>query len=318
MKVNISVLFFLILSSFSAFPQKLPSNSVLWKISGNGLKDPSYLFGSLHTVCKEDLRLKPKLIKVLNQADLLLFECNYPGFDPYKDKNFTVSLPIPIGNWIVGIPIFQIPRDMSSEDFMYQKTTLNEIIDPLKYDFINAFFRDSLHINSGIKPYRMLHPFHTYSVLLHSMLGCPIVSYEEVIGHKMVEKVYKYKGLETKDSYSALIHKDKSYADHAENLYQLTSSYTATKKEYKLQYKEKARKYDDENLEHFDLNTDTTNVESNQLYYFQVNPLWVAKIIKAIHKQKTVVMVGISHLPAENGLLNLLQEKGYKIEPVYD
>lgn len=319
MNIKITTLLFLLLSNFSVvFSQNAPSNSLLWKISGNGLKEPSYLYGSLHIVCNEDIRLKPKLINALSQADMLLFECNYSGFDPYKDKSYTVSLPIPIGKFIFSIPIFEIPKDISSEDFMYQKTTLNEIMEPFKYEFVHNFFKDSLSINRGIKPYRTLHPFHTYSILLYTMLDCPVVSYEEVIGHKMADRILTYKGLETKDEYSALIHKDKSYAEHAENLYQLTNNYTSTKKEYKLLYKDKVKNYNEENLDYFDLNRDTTNLQSNQLYYFQVNPVWVTKIIKAIHKHKTVVVVGVSHLPANNGLLYLLQQKGYKVEPVYD
>jgi uncharacterized protein len=43
------------LLSVTAFSQKNNSeNTLLWKISGNGLKKPSYLFGTIHMLCEDD------------------------------------------------------------------------------------------------------------------------------------------------------------------------------------------------------------------------------------------------------------------------
>lgn len=37
--------------------QKGKTNSLLWEISGNGLQQSSYLFGTIHMICKEDFLL---------------------------------------------------------------------------------------------------------------------------------------------------------------------------------------------------------------------------------------------------------------------
>lgn len=44
--------FLLICSGITVSAQK--ENSLLWEVSGNGLSKPSYLFGTIHMICKED------------------------------------------------------------------------------------------------------------------------------------------------------------------------------------------------------------------------------------------------------------------------
>ena len=50
MKRILSLLVVTLLSFFSIHAQKL-ENSTLWKIEGNGLDNPSYLFGTIHITC---------------------------------------------------------------------------------------------------------------------------------------------------------------------------------------------------------------------------------------------------------------------------
>jgi uncharacterized protein YbaP (TraB family) len=60
------------LSSVVAFSQE--QNSVLWKISGNGLQSPSYLFGTIHNICPDELELSPKVLEALNKSQQLILE----------------------------------------------------------------------------------------------------------------------------------------------------------------------------------------------------------------------------------------------------
>ena len=49
-------------------------NTLLWEISGNGLKSPSYLFGTMHLLCADDARLSINLKKAIREADRIYFE----------------------------------------------------------------------------------------------------------------------------------------------------------------------------------------------------------------------------------------------------
>src|SRR5262245_25357980 len=49
-------------------------SSLLWKISGNGLEKPSYLFGTIHMLCQEDAILSDSLKKAIRQSDNVYLE----------------------------------------------------------------------------------------------------------------------------------------------------------------------------------------------------------------------------------------------------
>src|SRR5215469_11698847 len=49
-------------------------SSLLWKISGNGLKAPSYLFGTEHNVGANFLEKLPYVIKHLKECDVVAGE----------------------------------------------------------------------------------------------------------------------------------------------------------------------------------------------------------------------------------------------------
>ena len=42
--------------------QKPLENSILWEISGNGLKQSSYLYGTYHLLCPNDFKIKEKAL----------------------------------------------------------------------------------------------------------------------------------------------------------------------------------------------------------------------------------------------------------------
>jgi len=50
------------------------NNTLLWKISGNGLDKPSYLFGTIHLICAEDAILSDNMKKAISDCDEVYFE----------------------------------------------------------------------------------------------------------------------------------------------------------------------------------------------------------------------------------------------------
>ena len=48
-------------------------NTLLWEVSGNGLTKPSYLFGTFHLLCRDDIRFSDALKQgVQNAAEVYL------------------------------------------------------------------------------------------------------------------------------------------------------------------------------------------------------------------------------------------------------
>src|SRR5690242_15077896 len=54
--------------------QTQPVKTLLWKISGNGLEKPSYLFGTIHLLCADDAVLSENMKKAIAGADEVYFE----------------------------------------------------------------------------------------------------------------------------------------------------------------------------------------------------------------------------------------------------
>ena len=62
------------ISSFAQTQKKQFEKSLLWQISGNGLEKPSYLYGTIHMLCKDDAALSDSLIAAIQNTDRVYLE----------------------------------------------------------------------------------------------------------------------------------------------------------------------------------------------------------------------------------------------------
>ena len=87
--------------------QKL-ENSLLWKISGNGLKQPSYLFGTIHITC--DATLDQNVLDAMDATSQLYLELDMdnPGLlmemmGGMMMKDGTLRLMLPVSFMEYGV-----------------------------------------------------------------------------------------------------------------------------------------------------------------------------------------------------------------------
>src|SRR4026207_1005623 len=72
---RISAVLLVGLLSVAAYGQDNKENkTLLWKISGNGLEKPSYLFGTIHLLCADDAKLSTNMKKAISECDEVYFE----------------------------------------------------------------------------------------------------------------------------------------------------------------------------------------------------------------------------------------------------
>src|SRR5687768_1037471 len=62
------------LISLTTLAQGAKDKTLLWKISGNGIERPSYLFGTIHLLCEEDAILSSNLKKAIKDCDVVYLE----------------------------------------------------------------------------------------------------------------------------------------------------------------------------------------------------------------------------------------------------
>src|SRR4030095_14201557 len=66
-------------------PKKYPS--LLWEISGNGLKKPSYLFGTMHVSDKLAFHLGDSFYTAIKSADVVALETNPESWQDDSSKS---------------------------------------------------------------------------------------------------------------------------------------------------------------------------------------------------------------------------------------
>lgn len=68
----------LLLMSIAAQAQ---TDALLWKVSGNGLTKPSYIFGTIHLHCNPEFASKPAITEAITASDVVAMELNLNDFD---------------------------------------------------------------------------------------------------------------------------------------------------------------------------------------------------------------------------------------------
>src|SRR4051812_45906083 len=137
--------FVLSVAAVCAFSQKASNNTLLWKISGNILSKPSYLFGTIHMLCQDDIQLSDSLKAAIKKADHVYLELDMDN-------------------------IFEMLGAMGKMK-MRNDTTLADLLTPARYDSVKAFFKNQ----NTMLPFSVLEkykPMLTASTLMQSSFDC--------------------------------------------------------------------------------------------------------------------------------------------------
>jgi uncharacterized protein len=265
--------------------------TLLWKISGNGLKKDSYLFGTIHMLCAADAILSENLNKAISSSDELYLELDLDNLSEMFD----------------GFSNMQMKSD----------TTLADLLSIEDYEKVKTYFE----ANSSLIPFSMLEsfkPFITASTMTQQETLCEeIVSMEQMIMAKAEENGKKISGMETvKDQLEVF---DKiPYRLQAALLVQYIDSLLLGKSSMQ-EYMDLMEAYKNQDLDKFEAITKKVEFGMNDftdLILFNRNRKWVEKLKTLLPLKSMVIAVGAGHLPGENGLINLLKKSGYVLTPV--
>jgi len=285
-----------LLLSLSSVAQKTAlqkdSNTLLWQISGNGLKQASYLFGTIHMLCKDDAMLSDSLKRVIRNC---------------KD----VYLEVDMDN------IFEMMGLMKSMK-MRNDTTLADLMDKKDYDRVKTYFQEK----SGLIPFSMLEtykPLLAVSTLAESAVPCEsAVAMEQLIMEEAKRNNKNIKGLETM-AYQAGIFDSIPYKIQAEQLIKYVDSSATEKDQEDKEFNELAEAYkkqDLNKLEELSNKNDIGVANFADLLLYNRNRNWVEKLKTLMNAKPLLIAVGAGHLPGQKGVINLLRKAGYSVKPV--
>jgi len=267
------------------------SNTLLWKISGKNLTKPSYVFGTMHMICANDIELSDSLKKAIQNSDKVYLELDMDDM------------------W----------QMMSAMMHMTMKgdTTLSDLLSAEDYKKVKSYFKE----HSGMIPFSMMErykPLLIESMIMEQAKPCDnMIVIEQLVMNEAKKSGKEIKGLETFDYQLAIFDKI-PYKLQAQQLVEMVDQAEGGSKGDKDELKVLTDSYRNQELSKMDELTkaDPSIGEFTDILLYDRNENWSKKLQELMPGNSLVVAVGAGHLPGMKGVLNLLRKAGYKVEPV--
>ena len=290
-------LFWLILNIGTVYAQtgsgKLKTNAdgntLLWEISGNGLTAPSYLFGTFHLLCKDDINFSDPLKQAINNSHEIYLELDLD--DPAT---------------IMGALMLMNMKDGKK---------LKELYTPDQYKRVSDFFKDSLKTPIGL--FQRMKPEFLVALIYPKLMPCNSASSVEESVMELAKNAGKeINGLETM-AFQASIFDSIPYEKQAEELLNTIDSLEKSKTYFGLML----AAYNNQRLDEIEkiVNTPEFGVEDNQdILLDNRNKNWVVQLKEIMKRNAVFTAVGAGHLVGKNGLIALLKAEGYAVRGIFN
>ena len=264
------------------------NKSLLWEVSGNGLQQPSYIFGTIHAICPENFKLTDAVKDKLSKSERLSLEVDMDA------PNFLVEL--------------------QQSALLPKGTSLRGYFSDNDYTLLSDFFKTNLQIE--LAQLDRMKPFMLHSMLLSQLTECQAVSYEQSLMEMAQKQGKEVIGLETVSEQLSAI--DEMPAS-VQTL--MLTKMVSNMDEARQTYRDMVQLYLQQDLAGLDALSreeydDAEYKEYEQAFLVNRNKRWIPVMEREARIQPTFFAVGAGHLTGENGLLELLREKGYTVLPV--
>jgi len=264
----------------------MEESSLLWKITGPNMESDSYLFGTMHLIKKEYFLFPRKLKKIVSKTDQLVME-------------------------IAGLPnqtdvMKYITLDEGSFFDFFNTAQIDTILTWAKANF---FMEESVFRSAFSK----IKPFVIIQMATQIQFIGKTESYERIFSEIAKNKGVETKGLET-------IEQQISFFDQLTNKQQVEmvmSGIRDSEKSIDLIIKMQ-KTYVSQNVDAiYQVITDDGGVISEEKLKFldDRNANWIPQIMRFV-KKNTFIAIGAGHLGGPNGVIRLLEKKGYTLTPM--
>lgn len=260
--------------------------ALLYEISGKELAQPSYLFGTFHLLCKSDFILSDSLKNKFQKSEQLVLELDM------DDPNMMMAM-------MKGIK-------------MKGDTTLKNLFSDSDYAYLNQYFSDSLKMS--LKMMERIKPFMLYSLMIPSLLDCPVVAFEMELTSLAKKQNKEILGLESFE-FQMGVFDAISYNKQAEYLLGSIKDSKSSKLELQKLLKVYLSK-DIHELEKAIGDSDKMFKDFEDILLKKRNEDWLSKIMDFAIQKPTFFAVGAGHLAGNNGIINLLKKQGYGVKAI--
>lgn len=272
--------------SFTGVAQKL-DNSLLWKISGNGLKEASYLYGTVHITC--DNTLDQRVLKALDNTQQLYLE---------------IDMDQP-----------NIQMEMAQAMMMKDGTTLRKILPKATQEQLDAILIERVGV--GIDALNIMQPQAISIMLMPSLMECEAIkSVEEALMTVTKEQQEEIYGLETVETQIKAF----QAMPINEQADLLVKTLNEGLDQMKVEFEEMMSYYTKQDIEGLYQYSVTHESFQGDEYAFKMleerNRNWIPLIAQVVKEKPTFFGVGAAHLAGDIGVIKLLRQAGFKVEAV--
>lgn len=268
-------------------PSNDNNNTLLWEISGKGLQKPSYLFGTFHMMCKDDILFSKNLSDALTASEEVYFEMDLDDASNTLGALFFMN--------------------------MKEGKTLKDLYTPEEFNRLNTYFKDSLA--TSLTTFQKMKPAFLEAFLFPKMMPCKEMSGVEQELMKIARKQQKeIKGFET-IAFQASVFDSIPYADQARSLLNSIDSIH----QYKVYFDTMMTVYKNQELDSIEAlfnNTSFGIKDGLDILLDKRNRNWVDQLKTILAANNVFIAVGAGHLVGKKGLIALLKEEGYTLRPI--
>lgn len=262
--------------------------TLLWEISGNGLREPSYLFGTMHVLCADEASISDNLKSVIGRARKVYFEIDMDDMTEMMGALKYVK--------------------------MNDGVKLSDLLTKDEYARVEAYFKKS----KTPMPLSMINrfkPMFVSSLLGEQQMECPQKEgMEQLIMKEASKKDKTIMGLESVQ-FQATLFDSIPYETQAKELL----NYIDSIDNYKKSTSEMVAVYKSQDLEKLDSMVRKSDPSLNSymdLLLYGRNRKWVQQMPNIMMEGTLLFAVGAGHLPGEQGVINLLRQKGFTVKPI--
>ncbi len=261
------------------------SQTVLWEITGKRLKEPSYLYGTIHIQDERVFAFGDEVLEAFNNSKAYAME----------------------------ILMDELDFEEIQEAMLMKENSLDKLMSPEDYKFLDSIVREKT--GQGLFIFNRMKPFFLSSQLMQIDMA---KDKEDALDLYLLNKARK----EGKICLGIEKFSDQIRAIDAisleDQVEMLMSAFIDTLNTSEDMMENLIQAYLDGNLEKmYEFTKDTAlPAEFNQAFLIDRNIKMARNIHRFIRKQSTFNAVRAAHLPGEKGVINLLRKRGYTVEPI--
>lgn len=267
--------------------------SLFWEITGNGLKKPSYLFGTMHVSSKIAFNLSDSFYTAIKNSEVVALETN-PETWQEDMNNYDVSSQ----GQGYGFPNYDY--DMPDDYLTLRTLRIGKYENKLEM----AMFSKPSMINNLL--YRTMSE-NTSDFEEDTYLDLYIYQTGKKLGKKVA-------GVERYDESMKLM--AEAYRDAAKEKNKKEKSFDYDEEYSPMKLQEAYR------LGNLDLLDSINKLNSqseafDEKFLYKRNEIQANSIDSILRKSSLFVGVGAAHLPGERGVIEMLRSKGYRLRPIF-